>query len=185
MTALDQYIRLETPGRWREHASAEWQDVYVSFGNATLVLSTFSDEPLTHWSLAAVQRVEHSPGHAVYIPDTGAPETLEVTDETMIEAIAEVSKMVRSGRGKRAGRGYGRLFAFGLGGAALAALLWWGPDALRAHAFKLITPEQAELVSEAMRPALAAGYFNNRKISIYGGSNEIQRNILAKGMMRG
>ncbi len=31
----------------------------------------------------------------------------------------------------------------------------------------------------------ASGYFNNRKISIYGGSNEIQRNILAKGMMRG
>lgn len=30
----------------------------------------------------------------------------------------------------------------------------------------------------------AAGYFNNRKISIYGGSNEIQRNILAKEMMR-
>ncbi|MBL4627649.1 MAG: acyl-CoA dehydrogenase family protein [Roseicyclus sp.] len=30
----------------------------------------------------------------------------------------------------------------------------------------------------------AAGYFNNRKISIYGGSNEIQRNILAKGMLR-
>jgi alkylation response protein AidB-like acyl-CoA dehydrogenase len=27
----------------------------------------------------------------------------------------------------------------------------------------------------------AASYFNNRKISIYGGSNEIQRNILAKG----
>lgn len=29
----------------------------------------------------------------------------------------------------------------------------------------------------------AATYFNNRKISIYGGSNEIQRNVLAKGMM--
>ncbi len=29
----------------------------------------------------------------------------------------------------------------------------------------------------------SAAYFNNRKISIYGGSNEIQRNILAKGMM--
>ena len=29
----------------------------------------------------------------------------------------------------------------------------------------------------------AAAYFNNRKISIYGGSNEIQRNILAKGML--
>ena len=30
----------------------------------------------------------------------------------------------------------------------------------------------------------AGNYFNNRKISIYGGSNEIQRNILAKGMMQ-
>jgi alkylation response protein AidB-like acyl-CoA dehydrogenase len=29
----------------------------------------------------------------------------------------------------------------------------------------------------------AASYFNNRKISIYGGSNEIQRNILAKGLL--
>jgi alkylation response protein AidB-like acyl-CoA dehydrogenase len=29
----------------------------------------------------------------------------------------------------------------------------------------------------------AAAYFNNRKVSIYGGSNEIQRNILAKGLM--
>ena len=29
----------------------------------------------------------------------------------------------------------------------------------------------------------AADYFNNRKISIYGGSNEIQRNILARGML--
>ncbi|QBX99353.1 pimeloyl-CoA dehydrogenase large subunit [Rhodophyticola sp. CCM32] len=31
--------------------------------------------------------------------------------------------------------------------------------------------------------ANAASYFNNRKISIYGGSNEIQKNILTKGMM--
>ena len=30
----------------------------------------------------------------------------------------------------------------------------------------------------------AGNYFNNRKISIYGGSNEIQRNILAKGVMQ-
>ena len=29
----------------------------------------------------------------------------------------------------------------------------------------------------------AASYFNNRKISIYGGSNEVQRNILSKAML--
>ena len=29
----------------------------------------------------------------------------------------------------------------------------------------------------------AARYFNNRKLSIFGGSNEIQRNILTKAML--
>jgi alkylation response protein AidB-like acyl-CoA dehydrogenase len=30
---------------------------------------------------------------------------------------------------------------------------------------------------------LAPGYFNYRKVSIYGGSNEIQRNIIAKAVL--
>ncbi|MFZ0851164.1 MAG: pimeloyl-CoA dehydrogenase large subunit, partial [Hyphomicrobiaceae bacterium] len=29
----------------------------------------------------------------------------------------------------------------------------------------------------------APGYFNYRKVSIYGGSNEIQRNIIAKAVL--
>ena len=29
----------------------------------------------------------------------------------------------------------------------------------------------------------APGYFNYRKVSIYGGSNEIQRNIIAKAIL--
>ncbi len=33
--------------------------------------------------------------------------------------------------------------------------------------------------------AVSASYFNNRKLSIFGGSNEIQREIYAKQMMRG
>ena len=36
---------------------------------------------------------------------------------------------------------------------------------------------------DADQAANAARYFNNRKISIYGGSNEIQKNILAKTML--
>ena len=31
--------------------------------------------------------------------------------------------------------------------------------------------------------AAAASYFNNRKVSIYGGSNEIQKNIIAKAVL--
>jgi alkylation response protein AidB-like acyl-CoA dehydrogenase len=30
---------------------------------------------------------------------------------------------------------------------------------------------------------IAPSYFNNRKVSIYGGSNEIQRNIIAKAVL--
>jgi len=35
----------------------------------------------------------------------------------------------------------------------------------------------------ADQAANAARYFNNRKISIYGGSNEVQKNILSKAML--
>ena len=46
----------------------------------------------------------------------------------------------------------------------------------------------AEMISELDLPdeghTATAMYFNNRKLSIYGGSNEIQRNIIAQGMFR-
>ena len=35
----------------------------------------------------------------------------------------------------------------------------------------------------SVAPGNAARYFNNRKLSIYGGSNEIQKNIIAKRML--
>ncbi|MGP1358044.1 acyl-CoA dehydrogenase family protein [Roseicyclus sp.] len=59
---------------------------------------------------------------------------------------------------------------------------------------RALGPAAAPFPSEALEGNLAvapedharnaASYFNNRKISIYGGSNEIQRNILAKGLMQ-
>jgi alkylation response protein AidB-like acyl-CoA dehydrogenase len=44
-------------------------------------------------------------------------------------------------------------------------------------------PDNARSVPEDAAGATAA-YFNNRKLSIFGGSNEIQRNIIAKDMFR-
>ncbi len=43
-----------------------------------------------------------------------------------------------------------------------------------------LATEQLPIPAEAVNAT--ASYFNNRKLSIYGGSNEIQRNIIAKGM---
>ena len=48
----------------------------------------------------------------------------------------------------------------------------WVPQLDRGDNYRSIGPDYAEGVSQ--------GYFNNRKTSIYGGSNEIQRNIIAK-----
>ncbi|MGH6814191.1 MAG: pimeloyl-CoA dehydrogenase large subunit [Hyphomicrobiaceae bacterium] len=38
-------------------------------------------------------------------------------------------------------------------------------------------------IPDAWTATAAPGYFNNRKVSIYGGSNEIQRNIVAKAVL--
>ena len=47
-----------------------------------------------------------------------------------------------------------------------------------------IEGDNAGIGPDYVRP-VARQYFNNRKISIYGGSNEIQREIIAKTAMRG
>lgn len=66
-------------------------------------------------------------------------------------------------------------------------------QALNDLARRALGPAAAPFPSEALEgnlalapaedAAAAAGYFNNRKLSIFGGSNEIQRNIVAKGLM--
>ena len=42
---------------------------------------------------------------------------------------------------------------------------------------------EAGRIGEGMETSTALGYFNNRKASIYGGSNEIQKNIIAKHVL--
>jgi alkylation response protein AidB-like acyl-CoA dehydrogenase len=42
---------------------------------------------------------------------------------------------------------------------------------------------QAELAAGSFMAPLAATYFNMRKTTIYGGSNEVQRNIVAQTVL--
>ena len=92
MTALDQYVRLESGGLWRADANAQRRDVAVSFGDATLVISDQAGRPLTHWSLPAVIRQNPGERPAIYTPDEDASETVEITEDTMIDAIEQVRK---------------------------------------------------------------------------------------------
>ena len=101
MTALEQYDRLEATGLWRETKTSQNIEVLVSFGNASLILSDFTGNPLTHWSLPAVTRLNKGKTPAIYSPNSYGIETLEIDDETMVIAIEQVRKTIKSRRPRK------------------------------------------------------------------------------------
>lgn len=128
MTALDQFSRLESGGLWRPDPDAQRREVTVSFGEATLVISDSAGRPLTHWSLPAVQRLNSGERPAVFTPASDAVETLEISDDFMIDAMEKVRKTVkrrRSRPGRLRNMGIFAVFAgiVGLG-------VFWLPNAL-------------------------------------------------------
>ena len=89
MTALDEYQRLEAPAVWRT-SPEDRLEVFVSVGNASLIIYTFKDEPLAHWSLGAMERANPGEMPAVYHPAGDPSETLEFGEsETMMVAAIE------------------------------------------------------------------------------------------------
>ncbi|MEM6277197.1 MAG: hypothetical protein AAF714_09615 [Pseudomonadota bacterium] len=128
MTALKDYARLETSGLWRASPDAQRRNVGVSFGDATLVISDASGRALSHWSLAAVSRLNPKDRPAVFAADETAAETLEIEDADMIEAIGKVQRAIARARPKPG------LLRWGILGASMASVAWlaffWLPDAL-------------------------------------------------------
>jgi len=127
-TALTEFARLESGGLWRASPDAQRREVVVSFGQATLVLSDTADRPLTHWSLPAVSRLNSGERPALFAPDDEASETLEISDDLMIDAMEKVRKTVKRRRARPGRlRGLGSLAVF-VGIAALG--VFWLPNAL-------------------------------------------------------
>lgn len=131
MTVLAKYQRLECSGTWRAEEGAQRQNVYVSLGDASLVISDGSDTPLAHWSLPAVERVNPGTTPAIYRPGSDDGEVLELDDPDMIEAIGTVGRAVARARPHPGRLRSAILTAAVLGLAALAAL--WLPDVLVRH----------------------------------------------------
>ncbi|MGB0661072.1 MAG: hypothetical protein ACPGNV_12965 [Mangrovicoccus sp.] len=92
MTALSQYQRLESPGIWHESPTSQRRDVYVSFGEATLVIKDQTDMALSHWALAALVRLNPGKTPAIYAPSPDDTERLELDDPDMIEALETVRR---------------------------------------------------------------------------------------------
>ncbi|MEM7243651.1 MAG: hypothetical protein AAF429_15855 [Pseudomonadota bacterium] len=151
MTALEKYQRLEAAGLWRASPTAQRVDVIISVGDATLTISDGADRPLTHWSLAAVERSNPGQRPAVYFPNGDPSETLEIAtnDADMIDAIEKLRRAV--GRG-RPHPGRLRLMTFLVSIAAVVALLMiWLPGALRNHAISVVPDVKRTEIGAALR----------------------------------
>ncbi|WP_273503338.1 hypothetical protein [Paracoccus sphaerophysae] len=150
MTALTQFDRLEAPGVWRPAPGARLRDVVVAFGDATLILrDPRSDEPLSHWSLPAVTRLNPGQTPAIFAPgDAAQDEVLEIEDRLMVQAIEKIHTAIAASRPRR-GRLRGGLIWSVAGLAGLAALLWL-PGAMMSHAARIAPPAQRNAVGLAI-----------------------------------
>lgn len=144
MTALKKFSRLEAPGIWRPTREAQRQDVIVSFGEASLVIADRNEKALSHWSLAAVVRINRGERPALYTPSADTTETLEIDDETMIEAIETIRGAILRARPHR---GRLRLVLFTTAvGMLLAAAAFWLPGMLVRHTLGVVPdPTRAEI----------------------------------------
>ena len=145
-TALEGLARLEAPAVWRAGPGAAPRGVYLSVGEAELVVQDTAGATLSHWSLPALARLNPGERPARYRVDTDQrtqnAEELEIEEPEMIEALERVRRAVGRGRA-RPGRLRGVLLMAALAVLALAALAWL-PGAVRAHAANVIPASARE-----------------------------------------
>ena len=148
MTALDQYQRLEAPAIWRADETAQRRDVIVSFGEATLTISSSSEIAVSHWSLAAVQRLNPGETPAIFSPGEDSVERLEIADETMVDAITQVQKaVVRLAPHPRRLR----LILLGLLSVLIIGLtVFWLPGAMIAYTASVVPPSKRAEIGLAL-----------------------------------
>ncbi|QMU57276.1 MAG: hypothetical protein GKR98_03055 [Boseongicola sp.] len=151
MTVLDKYQRLEAEGIWRADADAQRRDVIVAIGDATLTITDLNEVALAHWSLPAVKRLNPGERPALFSPGDDAPETLEIADETMVDALRKVLRAIRR-KGAHPGRLRALITISVLATIVLLSTLWL-PGALARYT--------AAIVPEAARKQAGADLMEN------------------------
>jgi len=122
----------------------------VSIGEATLTIADGNDKALTHWSLAAVERVNPGVLPAIYYPDGDPGETLELSDseDAMIDAIERLRQAI-----ERARPHPGRLrlvSVLATVSAVLAVLVFWLPGALLRHTVSVVPEIKRQEIGQAL-----------------------------------
>lgn len=154
MTALKKYLKLESPGLWRDVPQDQRRNVVVSFGAASLILSDPKTElALSHWSLPAVLRRNPGVIPALYSPGDDATETLELDDADMIAAL-DMVQVALATRKPRPGSLRGTI----VGAATFAVLglgVFWLPTALIEHTAAVVpAAKRAEIGELALRDVI-------------------------------
>ncbi|MCX7558905.1 hypothetical protein OS190_04945 [Sulfitobacter sp. F26204] len=150
MTALTKYARLEATALWRAKPDDQRREVVVSIGDATLVIIDMKNQPLAHWSLAAVERANPGQRPAIFHPDGDPGETVELpeTEAEMIEAIETLRKAIEKSRPRP-----GRLRWVGMITSLLVVaslVLFWLPDALQDHTLKVVPKVKRNAIGIAL-----------------------------------
>ncbi|MEM9250421.1 MAG: hypothetical protein AAGB05_17220, partial [Pseudomonadota bacterium] len=121
----------------------------MTFGYASLVITDMAGRALSHWSLPATARINPAAVPALYTPSAEATETLEIDDDTMIDAIETVRRAVARARPRT-----GRVRLLALAAAivgSVALTTWWLPEALVSHAVAVLPePTRAEIGGEVV-----------------------------------
>lgn len=145
MTAKEQFVRLESLGRWYQTPRDAGRDVVIHLGDTSVTLISKNDVALAHWSIVGIRRLEVRGRPPRYGPDGGGPEFVEISDKTMVEALDRELAPSREPPG-RTRRPIGRWIAAAAALAAVAAAANSFPDwssRLAASFFK--SSERAEI----------------------------------------
>jgi hypothetical protein len=150
MTALKKYARIEATALWRATPDDQRRDVIVSIGDATLVISDLKDQPLAHWSLAAVERANPGKMPAIFHPDGDPGETIELpaNEPEMIEAIETLRIAIEKSRPRP-----GRLRLFGMSLSVLVVgwlAVFWLPGALQDHTLTVVPQAKRDAIGNAL-----------------------------------
>lgn len=150
MTALTKYARLEATALWRASPEEQRREVVVSIGDATLMIIDLNNQPLTHWSLAAVERANPGTRPAVFFPDGDPGETLELPEAEgeMIDAIETLRRAIEKSRPRP-----GRLRWLGVAGSILVVAclaIFWLPGALQDHTLTVVPKVKRDTIGAAL-----------------------------------
>ena len=150
MTALAEYAKLESVGRYFDGESAQPIEVIVSFGERSLVMMGYNDVAIAHWPLASLRAISLPKDSAAQlVPYAGSDERLIISDREMLRAIRKVCPNLYRRQVDRKGVKRATVWATGAVMSLLAIVFLLMP-ALASQLAVLIPPDREQQLGDTV-----------------------------------